>query len=102
MIFESVYWRKQDQTCFFTLESGSGRGEEALYLLLGGMEVFKRFLWKKHKTLTQFGLFPDENYFLSVAKWLFIIFACDLFIGVNMVQSIRNFGMQGSADTALI
>jgi hypothetical protein len=33
MIFESVYWRKQDQTCFFTLESGSGRGEEAVYLL---------------------------------------------------------------------
>ena len=33
MIFESVYWRKQDQTCFFKLESGSGRGEEAVYLL---------------------------------------------------------------------
>lgn len=35
MSFESVYWRKQDQTCFFTLESGSGRGEEAVSPLLG-------------------------------------------------------------------
>ena len=102
MIFESVYWRKQDQTCFFTLESGSGRGEEAVYLL-GRHGDFQEVSVKEAQNLNPVWIISRwKLFFVNGKRRLFIIFACDLFIDVSMVQSIRNFCMQGSADAALI
>lgn len=73
-----------------------------LCLLLGRHGDFQEVSVKEKKKLS-LDYFQMKIIFCRQERRLFmIIFACDLFIGVSMVQSIRNFCMQGSAYAPLI